>query len=245
MAIRAKFENSDEIGVYSRLTSNYCLVSTGGSENFYSVFETELAQHIPVIHTSLANSQIVGTLCVGNKNGLLLPAITTDNELQSIRNSLPESVRVKRVEERLSALGNVISTNDHCALIHPDLDLETEEIVQDVLGVEVFRTTIGGNALVGTYSSFTNRGGIVHPMTTVQELEELSTLLQIPLGAGTVNRGIDSVAGGLAANDWALFCGLDTTATEIAVLETLFRINDISNQNYSSTMNQALIDTHA
>ena len=58
----------------------------------------------------------------GNKNGLLVPSTTTDQELQHLRNSLPESVKVQRVEERLSALGNVVSCNDYVALIHPDLD---------------------------------------------------------------------------------------------------------------------------
>ena len=43
-------------------------------------------------------------------------------ELQQIRNSLPDSVRIQRVEERLSALGNVIACNDYVALVHPDLD---------------------------------------------------------------------------------------------------------------------------
>ena len=58
----------------------------------------------------------------GNKNGLLVPSTTTDQELQHMRNSLPDSVKVQRVEERLSALGNVVSCNDYVALIHPDLD---------------------------------------------------------------------------------------------------------------------------
>ena len=43
MAIRAQFENSNEIGVFSLLTNAYSLVAIGGSENFYSVFEQELA----------------------------------------------------------------------------------------------------------------------------------------------------------------------------------------------------------
>ena len=34
-----------------------------------------------------------------------------NQELQQIRNSLPDSVKIQRVEERLSALGNVIGKN--------------------------------------------------------------------------------------------------------------------------------------
>lgn len=51
-----------------------------------------------------------------------MPSTTTDQELQHIRNSLPDSVKIQRVEERLSALGNVVTCNDYVALVHPDLD---------------------------------------------------------------------------------------------------------------------------
>lgn len=104
--------------VNKNIKPNFC----GTNRFIFSVFESELDETIPVVHASLAGCRIIGRMSVGNKNGLLVPNSTTDNELQHLRNALPESVKVQRVEERLSALGNVVACNDYVALVHPDLD---------------------------------------------------------------------------------------------------------------------------
>lgn len=243
MATRCQFENSNEVGVFSLLTNAYALVSIGGSENFYSVFEDELADHIPVVHASIAGCRFVGRVCVGNKRGLLVPSTCSDNELQHIRNALPDSVVVQRIEERLSALGNVMVVNDHVGLVHSDLDRDTEDIVSDVLGIEVFRQTVAGQALVGSYCKISNTGGLVHPRTSVEDLEELSSLLQIPLVAGTVNRGSEVLGAGMVVNDWSAFCGVDTTSTEISVIEGIFKIGGASTNTIVKDMRSSLIDS--
>lgn len=112
-----------------------------------SVFESELQDVIPICHATIAGTRIVGRLTAGfvppfvptaifagvefdgrNRKGLLVPTSTTDQELQHLRNSIPDSVKIQRIEERLSALGNVICCNDHVALVHPDIERETEEM---------------------------------------------------------------------------------------------------------------------
>jgi len=245
MATRCRFENSTDIGVFSVLTNKYALTAIGGSMNFYSVFESELAETIPIVRTSVAGTRIIGRMCVGNKNGLLLPSTTTDQELLHTRNSLPEDVVVQRVDERLSALGNCIACNDYVALVHTDIDKETEELIADCLGVEVFRQTIAGQVLVGSYCRFTNQGGMVHPMTSVEEQDELSSLLQVPLVAGTVNRGSDVVGAGMVVNDWCAMCGEDTTGTEISVIESIFKLRDAEPMNIVGDMRASLIDEMA
>uniref|UniRef100_A0A8B9S2B6 Eukaryotic translation initiation factor 6 n=1 Tax=Accipiter nisus TaxID=211598 RepID=A0A8B9S2B6_9AVES len=179
----------------------------------------------------------------GNRHGLLVPSSTTDQELQHIRNSLPDSVRIQRVEERLSALGNVTTCNDYVALVHPDLDRETEEILADVLKVEVFRQTVADQVLVGSYCVFSNQGGIVHPKTSIDDQDELSSLLQVPLVAGTVNRGSEVIAAGMVVNDWCAFCGLDTTSTELSVIESIFRLNEAQPSTIATNMRDSLIDS--
>ncbi|CAH1793367.1 unnamed protein product [Owenia fusiformis] len=243
MAVRTQFEGNNEVGVFAKLTNSYCLVAMGGSENFYSVFEGELAETIPVIHTSIAGCRIIGRMCVGNRNGLLVPSTTTDQELQHIRNSLPDSVKIQRVEERLSALGNVIACNDYVALVHPDLDKETEQILADTLKVEVFRQTIAEQVLVGSYCAISNQGGLVHPKTSVEDQDELSSLLQVPLVAGTLNRGSEVISGGMVVNDWVAFCGLDTTSTEVNVIESVFKLGDNQPSTMSTQMRESLIDS--
>lgn len=243
MAVRAQFEGNNEVGVFSKLTNAYCLVAIGGSENFYSIFEGELSDTIPVVHTSINGCRIIGRLCVGNRHGLLLPHNTTDQELQHIRNSLPDAVQVRRVEERLTALGNVVACNDYVAMAHPDLDRETEEILADTLKVEVFKQTVAEQALAGSYCVLSNQGGIIHPAAKVADMNELSSLLQVPLVAGTVNRGSESLGAGLVVNDWIAFCGLNTTSTEVQRIESVFKLGDSQPSQIASTMRESLIDT--
>ena len=81
-------------------------------------------------------------------------------------------------------------------------------------------------------------------MVGVAELEELSSLVGVPMCAGTINRGQDAIGVGLVANDQNAFAGMDTTAMELSVIEAIFKLGEKSGANdlFQSENRSAMFD---
>jgi translation initiation factor 6 len=58
-----------------------------------------------------------------------------------------------------------------------------------------------------------------------------------------VNRGSDVVGSGLLANDLCAFAGLETTSTELTVIDTIFQLNDQGKNEFGEGIRVDMVDS--
>lgn len=217
---RLDFENSPYLGVYGLATDRVVLVREGLQERKLEVLREVLKA--PVIETSIMKSRIVGIFAAGNSNAILVPWYVWDAELEHIKGQLKEyniETQVVPFKSTLTALGNLILANDNAALISAKFSREEAKELEDLLGVEVERGFIAQYHAVGSAGVVTNKGGLVHPEATDEELEWLRDLFKVDVYVGTANMGVPFVGSCMLANSHGVVVGHLTTGPEIVKIE--------------------------
>jgi len=177
--------------------------------------EVERLLGVPVLRTTIADTEIVGALMVMNSHGIITDEQTDDEEVAVLEKLAP----VVRLRSRQNAIGNNILANDSGALVHPEFGDEAVERIGRALGVPALRGTIAGLGTVGMAGIATTRGVVVHPRTTPKEAEVIEGLLGVPLHRSTANFGVPVVGACLVANSRAFITGRPTTPVEIVHLQ--------------------------
>ena len=217
---RLDFENSPYLGVYGTATDRVVLIREGLGEKKLEVLREVLK--VPLIETSIMKSRIVGIFAAGNSNAIVVPWYVWDAELEEINGQLREhgiDTEVVPFQSTLTAFGNLILTNDRAALISSKFTREEAKKLEDILGVEVERGMIGDFHAVGSVGVVTNRGGLVHPEATDEELEWLRDLFKVDIYVGTANMGVPFVGSCMLANSHGVVVGHLTTGPEIVKIE--------------------------
>lgn len=199
------------LGVFATCTEDVAVVPIGTTKKVVDLISELL--DVKVVSTLINGSTVVGSLSRGNSNGFLLCRDASVSDLKDV------DVPVEVLPDRLTATGNVILANDNAALVHPDISDRSMEIISRVLGVDVHRGTIAGLGTVGMSGVATNRGLLVHPMVTQEELAHLEEVFELPVDVGTTNYGSQAVGSGLLANSRGYVAGSNTTGHELGRIE--------------------------
>jgi len=209
---------SGMLGVYINSSNDYMLAPNGLESDVIESMEEVL--DVEAIEMSVGGSDLVGVFSEINSNGVLFSDIVDDSNIIKLEE---RGLNVGTVSGNMNTTGNLVLANSKFAFIHPDLSEEDTKLVEEVLDVEVFRTTISGIKNVGAAGILTNRGLLLHPMTGKERVDEFSEMLKISVDVGTVNYGMPMVGSGAVANDKGFLSGSRTTGPELGrIEETLF-----------------------
>jgi len=210
---RLNIAGSSLLGVFARATDKVVLVPYEvGPEAFEFV---QAGLKVEAVRMLAGGSAVLGSLIAANSSGFIVTHHAGDEEMKLLR----EHGRVARLPSKNNAAGNIILANDSAALIHPGLSAKASEAIAETLCVEVVKGTIGGLKTVGMAGIATNKGLLVHPRVTPDEIAVLEDLFELPVDVGTVNLGSPLVGSGVLANSHGYLAGEDTTGPELGRLE--------------------------
>jgi len=201
--------------VFARATPECLLVRHDVDDEQVDSMADELG--VEPVATTVGGSGTVGSLAVGNENGVLVSNRVTDRETERIEATVDGPV--VELPGKINAAGNVVLANDYGAYVHPDLTREAVQAVKDALDVPVLRGDLGGVNTVGTAAVVNNTGVLCHPQASESELETLEDHLDVYADLGTINYGTPLLGSGLVANDESYLVGEDTTGPELGRIE--------------------------
>lgn len=210
---------SPNIGIFVKANDSIMLLPHG----FAETKSEKLAEYLQVreVMASVAGTRLIGPMTVMNNNGILLPPIASDEEVQALRQS--SQLNVKRINSKFTAIGNLIAANDNGAIVSPLFRREADRQVQDVLGVPAHSMTVGGFVQTGSMVVVTNAGAGVHPKATEDEIRQVSEILQVPAEPVTINGGVPFLSSGIVANTRAIVVGSLTSGPELIMLSRIFK----------------------
>ena len=209
---------SANIGIFLKANDRYSLVPRGLASTKAEKISTLLQNE--VVPSSVAGSRLLGPLTALNNKGMIVSRLTDDEEVKHLRDST--GLNVLKLESRFTSIGNLITANDHGAVISDVFSDESARDVEKALDVPVMRMRIGTFIQVGAMIAATNAGALIHPVATESEIATVSSILGFEPEPATVNGGIPFVSSGLVANSKAILVGALTRGAELVILSRAF-----------------------
>lgn len=169
---------------------------------------------VRAVQSTLGGSTVIGAVLVMNSNAAIVTNFTQPEEVASL-----QGMEVHIIDHRLNAVGNNILVNDQGGICHPGYDQRALKELEDFLGVELVRGTLGRMKTVGSAGVANNRGAICHPLSTVAELRLVEEVMRVKAVIATANYGIPQLGACVVANDRGAIVGTPTTPIELGRIE--------------------------
>jgi translation initiation factor 6 len=182
--------------------------------------------NVPCYSFTVNNSKLLGIYSASNKNGLILPHIIREDEIDSLNESLKNegnSMHIETLKSRDNAFGNLILCNDNGAIIS-SLLRSSKNTIEDVLDVETVIYDFAGMILPGSIGLANNNGCLIHPLATDDDIEYISSILDVETDVSTINRGTPYLSAGAVVNDDFGIFGSQTTGPEMMRLTNVLRL---------------------
>ena len=208
---------SDYIGAFAVATDKFAVLARMISHNEQDRIEKNLG--IKTITFDLDNSDLIGIYIAANSRAIILPNIIEEEEIAHFRKEAKErlDVEVMIFKSSLNALGNNLLVNDKFALINPEYTAEEARELEDILGIESIRMSIGGFSTVGANNILTNKGIVLNNRAADEETEEIRKIFKgFQPSQSTANLGSLSIGLSTIANSTGLIAGDSTTGFELA-----------------------------
>ncbi len=206
------------VGIFSFANEKLAVLPAGVSQKKLAMYEQALG--VQAYGIGIADSRLVGIYAVGNSNSLLVPYITTEDELKMLEST---GVNVVVVNEKRTALGNVIICNDYGAVLDPRLKPDTVEAVEDALKVPVMTSTIGGLPHIGSLATASNKGVLANPIIRDSERKQIAKALNVEVHSGTINSGVPYPRSGVVVNSRGAVIGSSTLGAELIAVSNAFQ----------------------
>jgi len=211
MIKKLELERNPFIGAFGITNEEITLLAVDFVQKKKKIAEEALSTE--VLLTTVARTNLVGILTVGNSNGVVLPYNAEDYEISKLKKL---DIKMGILPTKFTALGNMILCNDKGAIISEKLKKEAK-IIEDILDVEVF---VSDPINFGSMGLCTNNGSLVHPSLSNMK-DELEKALKVEVDIGSANRGVYYLGMCVLANTKGALVGDLSTGPEINKIEDI------------------------
>lgn len=223
--LKSQVFGSPLIGVYLEVNNEFAIYPSSIVKSTLKSFR-EIFTNIKFYTLTINNSDLLGVYTASNRYGIIFPEILRDTELENFKNSIKNdnnSYEIGILKSIDNAFGNLILCNDHGAIISSLLRKNKQEI-EEILNVETVVFDFANSYLVGSIGLANNKGCLVHPLASDDEIEFISDILKVETDVSTINRGIPYLSSSAAVNDEGGVFGKYSTGPEMMRLTNVLKL---------------------